>query len=81
LKTFYNGGQKLQSESKFFMTDVDIVNYVISLKVKNWEGHKRIPHGVLIDHLINPLAKLIVKNYHTKIIPSQSKIAKVNHFF
>jgi hypothetical protein len=55
----YNGRQKLQTESMFFMSSDCITNYVKSLKVKNIEGNDRISQPFLIDgidHFINALA-------------------------
>ena len=67
----YNGKQKLQSESMFFMDRESIVDCVKSLKIKNSEGFDRLPQKILfdgLDHLIDPLTSLFSKIYYSKEI-------------
>ena len=66
------------------MTENDVLKAVKSLKIKNCEGHDRIPQRALIDGielLIKPLSVIFNKIYHTKVIPEQWLIAKINPIF
>ena len=76
----YNGKQKLISQNENFMTADNIVTAVKTLKIKNCEGHDRIPQRILVDGieiLKTPLAVLFDKIYHTKSLPQQWLIAKI----
>ena len=62
------------------MTADNIVTAVKTLKIKNCEGHDRIPQRILVDGieiLKTPLAVLFDKIYHTKSLPQQWLIAKI----
>ena len=62
------------------MTADNIVTAVKSLKIKNCEGHDRIPQRILVDGieiLKTPLAVLFNKIYQTKSLPQQWLIAKI----
>ena len=80
----YNGKKKLNVENTDFMQLNDVLNAVKSLKVKNCEGHDRIPQRILVDgiqFLLQPLSVIFNKIYLTKTIPEQWLIAKVNPIF
>ena len=56
-----------------------IMAAVKTLKIKNCEGHDRIPQRILVDGLeilINPLTVLFEKIYDQKDIPKQWLISK-----
>ena len=75
----YNGYQKVNSESKFFMSTKWIGECINSLKIKNTEGYDRIPQRVLVDginELTYPLSIIFRKIYYEKAIPGQWLIAK-----
>ena len=65
--SIYNGNRKVNSDSKFFMSESDIVFCIKSIKIKNCEGIDRIPQRVLVDDmdhlkiLITYFFKLIYK--------------------
>ena len=62
------------------MLPENILPVVISLKIKNCEGHDYIPQWILldwIDFLKNPLFTLFNKIYIQKIILEQWLISKV----
>ena len=76
----YNGTRKLNEQDKNFMTDVNIINAIKSLKLKNSEGYDRIPQRILVDggvQLIKPLAKLFALIYSEKMIPDQWRVSKI----
>ena len=80
----YNGNCKLNVPDDNFMTENDILKAVKSLKIKNCEGHDRIPQRALIDGielLIKPLSAIFNKIYHSKVIPEQWLITKINPIF
>ena len=63
----YNGQSKLFVESEDFVSPEDIVKAVKSLKIKNCEGHDRIPQRILIDgidQLLVPIKAIFNKIYH-----------------
>ena len=79
--SIYNGNRKVNSDSKFFMSESDIVFCIKSIKIKNCEGVDRIPQRVLVDgmdHLIIPLTYLFKLIYVTKKLPEQWLMAKVS---
>ena len=45
----YNGTPKVQENNFNFMTEVNIIESIMKLKLKNTEGHDRIPQRLLID--------------------------------
>ena len=79
----YNGKKMVQSSDVNFMCENDIIEAVMHLKIKNCEGHDRIPQRLLTDGihiLIKPLTVLFSKIYMQMDIPQQwlfSKIAPV----
>ena len=80
----YNGKRKINVENHDFMLQSDVLKAVNSLKIKNCEGHDRIPQRVLIDginHLITPLTIIFNNIYKTKVIPEQWLIAKITPIF
>ena len=77
----YNGKCKVVSREKMFMSPSNVFECIKSIKVKNCEGHDRIPQRVLFDgadHLTAPLAELFSRIYTQNKIPQQWLIAKVN---
>ena len=77
----FNGRRKLNVDNDDFMLPNNIINAVKFLKIKNCEGHDRIPQRILIDgikYLITPLSVIFNKIYKTKEIPEQCLIAKIN---
>ena len=76
----YNGKRKVISNNKMFMGQNEILECVNSIKIKNCEGHDRIPQRILvdgIDHLIGSLTQLFKLIYDQNQIPEQWLIAKV----
>ena len=76
----FNGTQKINSTNVDFMMEGDVLKAMNSLKVKNCEGHDRIPLRILADgkqFLLKPMAKLFQKIYQTKQIPEQWLISKI----
>jgi hypothetical protein len=62
-----------------FMTKEDIIECMKSLKCKNSEGFDRIPQRILVDgmeHLINPITRLLALIYKETKIPEQWKVAR-----
>ena len=57
----YNGKFKVICEDKMFMTQSDVKECVLSIKIKNCESFDRIPQRIIvdgIDYLILPLTHL-----------------------
>ena len=78
--TVYNGKKKIECTDNNFMTEQNILKAVNSLKIKNCEGHDRIPLRVIIDGiqiLLKPLTNLFTKIYDQKTIPTQWLMAKI----
>ena len=78
--TVYNGVRKLHSNQANFMTELEIIKVVKTLKPKNSEGHDRIPIRIIkdgIQSLIKPLKILFTKVYEQKKIPEQWLISKI----
>ena len=76
----YNGVRKIESTTTNFMTEIEILKAIKSMKPKNCEGHDRIPLRILIDGiqiLIAPLSTLFNKIYNQKKIPEQWLISKI----
>jgi hypothetical protein len=62
------------------MKENDVLIAMKSLKIKNCEGHDRIPLRILndgIQFLLQPLSMLFTKIYESKIIPEQWLISKI----
>ena len=62
------------------MSEIEIINAVMSLKTKNCEGYDRIPQRVLTDGiqiLIKPFTLLFSKIYEQQNIPEQWLFAKI----
>ena len=76
----YNGTRKLFVLNDDFMTEKNILDAVMSLKLKNSEGFDRIPQRIIIDgipKLLHPLCTLFNLIYRTKDIPEQWLISKI----
>ena len=59
--TVYNGTRRVQCTEENFMTRENILKAIKSIKIKNAEGHDRIPQRLIIDGidlLITPLTSL-----------------------
>ena len=62
------------------MTSANIMRAVRSIKLKNSEGHDRIPQRIIVDgigSLIGPLSVLFNNIYINKVIPEQWKLSKI----
>ena len=67
--TVYNGTRKILSTALDFMTELEVLKAVKSMKLKNCKGHDRILLRILIDGiqiLITPLSTLFNKIYTQK---------------
>ena len=76
----YNGTRKLNEQDKNFMTDVNIINAIKSLKLKNSEGYDRIPQRIILDGLsilTKPFSNLFNLIYKTNSIPEQWSMSKI----
>ena len=76
----YNGKKMVQSSDVNFMCENDIIEAVMHLKIKNCEGHDRIPQRLLTDGihiLIKPLTVLFSKIYMQMNIPQQWLFSKI----
>ena len=76
----YNGIPKFNEVDHFFMTSVDIMESIKSIKCKNSEGFDRIPQRILIDGaeiLLPAFTGLFRRIYFQKKIPDQWSVAKV----
>ena len=72
-----NGNER--SEDKMFMTTENVPHCLNSLKLKNSEGHNRIPHITLMDGisvLLYSLKILFQLIYEHNIIASNGKLQK-----
>ena len=68
------------SSNKMFLSAREIMECIKTLKIKNCEGHDRIPQRVLVDgadHLIVPLTQLFNLIYTLNQLPEQWLTAKV----
>ena len=80
----YNGTRKLFVTNLDFMTEDNILDAVLALKIKNSEGFDRIPQRFLIDGisvLIKPLTVLFNLIYNTKKVPDQWLVSKIIPIF
>lgn len=80
----YNGKRKVLSPGLMFMTQENIKECIKSMKVKNCEGHDRIPQRIIVDgvdHLTAPITNLFSLIYMQNKIPQQWLMAKVNPIF
>ena len=80
----YNGKTKLTASKSNFMSEIDIIDCIKQLKMKNCEGYDQIPQRYLIDGLsvlVNPLGELFSLIYSTKLIPEQWLIAKIINWY
>ena len=77
----YNGKRKIFiSQNKMFMGPQEILQCMKTIKIKNCEGHDRIPQRILVDgvdHLMTPLTELFNLIYTLNQIPEQWLMAKV----
>ena len=76
----HNGFRKIFANCSMFMGELDIIESIKGLKMKNNEGYDRIPQRVLIDGmdvLIRPLTKLFSMVYRDTEIPGQWLISKI----
>ena len=80
----YNGKRKVVCDEYMFMTPKNIEECLKSIKVKNCEGHDRIPQRILVDgvdQLVKPLTTLFSMIYSQNKLPQQWLVAKVNPIF
>ena len=80
----YNGERILNSNNENFMTEINIMQILTTLKIKNCEGFDRIPLRIFnkgAELLIKPLSKLFNLIYTEKNLPEQWKIAKIIPLF
>lgn len=80
----YNGKRKILSPELMFMTPENIKECIKTIKVKNCEGHDRIPQRIIVDgvdYLTAPLTRLFSLIYSQNKIPQQWLMAKVNPVF
>jgi hypothetical protein len=78
--TVYNGKRKVVTEELNFMTELDIKECILSLKIKNSEGVDRLPQRILIDGinvLLCPLTGLFDLIYRNKKLPLQWLVSKI----
>ena len=78
--TVYNGIRRVQCTDVNFMTRENILKAIKEIKIKNSEGHDRIPQRLIIDGidlLITPLTRLFYNIYDRMEIPEQWKLAKI----
>ena len=76
----YNGTRLMTINSENFFEETKVKICMMGLKIKNCEGHDRIPLRILNDgaeFLYKPITKLLKLIYTTKSIPEQWRIAKV----
>ena len=79
-RNVYNGSRKMEEEDSHFMSETEIMEAVLSLRMKNSEGYDRIPLRVIIDDimvLLAPFSYLFHSIYLHNEIPEQWLIAKV----
>lgn len=80
----YNGNKRVESSSSFFMSKLEVMECLKTLKNKNSEGYDRIPQRILKDGsdiLVAPLSGLFTRIYNQKTIPGQWKISKTIPIF
>ena len=68
----YNGKLKVISREKMFMLQDNVLECIKPIKIKNGDGHDRIPQRILLDgadYLIGPLTELF------SLIYTQNKLA------
>ena len=76
----YNGKRKVISNEVMFMDHDSILACIKTLKIKNCEGHDRIPQRILVDgadYLVPPLTALFEMIYRLNELPDQWMVAKV----
>ena len=79
-----NGKRKVVCNEYMFMTPKSIEECLKSIKVKNCEGHDRIPQRILVDgvnQLVKPLTTLFKMIYSQNKLPQQWLVAKINPIF
>ena len=62
------------------MSESNVIEAILSLKIKNGEGYDRIPQRILIDgirYLSKPFSTLFNEIYNSKQVPEQWLIAKI----
>ena len=70
----YNGRKKVNCQDKMFMSQCDVRECILSIKVKNCQGFDRISQRILvdgIDHLVLPLTHLFNEIYYKNQLPDQ----------
>ena len=80
--TVYNGARILEADEEFFMTELNILQILKNLKIKNCEGFDRIPLRIFnegAEILAKPLAALFKLIYDEKKIPEQWKTARIKN--
>ena len=80
----FNGVRKVNVDNINFMCSPNISKAIKLIKIKNCEGHDRIPHHILVDGfeaLHQPLSILFNKIYVQNTIPEQWLISKVIPIF
>ena len=80
----YNGKKKINCQNENFMNTINLKNAIQSLKIKNCEGHDRIPQRILIDgfEILEPhLTFLFDQIYKQKQLPQQWLISKIMPIF
>ena len=76
----YNGKRKAISNEVMFMDPESITECIKTIKIKNCEGHDRIPQRILVDgsaYLVRPLTVLFEMIYRYNQLPDQWLVAKV----
>ena len=76
----YNGTRKVFSNDNNFMSESNVIDAIMSLKIKNCEGYDRIPQRILIDgirYLSKPFTNLFNEIYNSKQVPEQWLMAKI----
>ena len=80
----YNGRRKIYSEPENFINQINVMNALRSIKIKNSEGYDRIPQRILNEGrelLIKPITRLFELIYESNQIPEQWSISKVIPIF
>ena len=76
----YNSAQKIVCNETNFMTELDILKVIKTIKPKNCVGHNHITLGILLDGiktLSSPLSILFNKIHDQKKVPEQWLNSKV----
>jgi hypothetical protein len=79
-KMVYNGKHNLITKEMHLMTELEIKEYILSLKIKNTEGYDRLPQRIIIDGvniLLRPFTGLFDLIYKYKKLPQQWLVSKI----